>query len=87
LLALDATTPDGVMTPASWIVIVDDGETVRLVLYADAAGMVATVPLDPRRAVQLAAELTRAASRRLWSAGERLAAGQRDDRGGAHQLE
>lgn len=45
-------------------VLTDDNETIRLTLYSGAEAL-ASVPLDPARAVALAAELCPAARRRL----------------------
>lgn len=44
-------------------VLADDNETIRLTLYSGAEAL-ASVPLDPARAVALAAELCAAARRR-----------------------
>jgi hypothetical protein len=64
LSALDAIQPDGDAAPASRVVVIDDGETLRLTLY-DGRGQVAAMALDPRRCVQLAGDLIRAAGRRM----------------------
>ncbi len=62
LAALDAPSPDA--QPAERAVLVDDGETIRLVVYLG-ANRVAVVELSAARAVGLAGELIAAASRRL----------------------
>ena len=63
LSALNAIPPD-CAAPASRIVVIDDGTTIRLTLY-DSDGSVAAVALDTRRAVQLAGDLIRATGRRM----------------------
>jgi hypothetical protein len=60
--ALDAMPVDA--EPADRAVLVDDGETIRLVSYTEARA-VATVALSPRCAIGLAGELIAAAHRRL----------------------
>ena len=64
LSALDAIQPDAEAAPGSRVVVIDDGTTLRLALY-DGNGQVAAVALDTRRAVHLAGDLIRAASRRM----------------------
>src|ERR1700676_2013267 len=56
--ALDAVPTDAV--PAARVVLVDDGETIQLVAYAEAIP-VAAVPLSPQRAIALARGLIAAA--------------------------
>jgi hypothetical protein len=56
-------------TPAEWkpacrAVVADDGQTIRLTLYAE-TGAVAAVDLDPLRAIALAGELIDAALPKL----------------------
>ena len=64
LSALDAIPTDGDAAPGSRVIVIDDGETIRLTLY-DSNGPLATAAVDARRAVQLAGDLIRAAGRRM----------------------
>jgi hypothetical protein len=52
------------LRPAARAVVADDGREIRLTLYAE-SGTVATVALDPVRAIRMAGELIEAALPKL----------------------
>jgi hypothetical protein len=66
LLALDDEAELDDVATADRVVLVDDGEAIRLVAYAG-PDRVAAVTLSPQRALAIAAQLVASASRR-WPA-------------------